>query len=324
MLAEITIEFLLNNPASIPQEWIDDLQSYYMKKDRKIAQYVDEIADYDSSLFYKLNPGNHTFNNREFETTIKVNADGFRAHTGSEKSPEVVFLGDSYTMGWGVNNDETFPSIISKTTGLRTLNTAVSSYGTVREMIVFNRLTTKHLKYVVIQYAFNDYWENSDYYFRHKLEVSEKAEYDATVDEHLSATKYFPLKHVSHFVRKWVNEKFPQPIIEEPSEESKPYVDQWRAFANVLKEMRIPESAEIVVVQVDNNDQQDVFLNPFRENLTTTDTNLAKKTHVLDLQVFLEEEHYFRLDGHLNVKGNQLVADTLSRFISHLEIDSEN
>ena len=77
-----------------------------MKKDRKIAQYVDEIVDYDSTLFYTLTPGNHPFNNCEFETTIEVSTKEFRDHPGSKNLPEVDFSGDTYSIEWAVTNDE--------------------------------------------------------------------------------------------------------------------------------------------------------------------------------------------------------------------------
>jgi hypothetical protein len=62
-----------------------------------------------------------------------VNTIGVRDNQRSLTQPEIVVAGDSYAMGWGVQQDESFPELIERRTGRRVLNAAVSSYGTVRE-----------------------------------------------------------------------------------------------------------------------------------------------------------------------------------------------
>ena len=49
-------------------------------------------------------------------------------------------LGDSYAMGWGVEQGESFPEILEAATGLRVLNAGVPSYGTPRELLMLERL----------------------------------------------------------------------------------------------------------------------------------------------------------------------------------------
>ena len=51
-------------------------------------------------------------------------------------------LGDSHAMGWGVEQEEALPQVLARKSGRKVLNAAVSSYGTVREMLMLDRLDT--------------------------------------------------------------------------------------------------------------------------------------------------------------------------------------
>jgi hypothetical protein len=318
-IAECSVAYLLNHPTSIPEGWVEDMRSYYMTKDRRIAQYVPELAHYDPKLFYRLNPGNHRFENREFSTALSVNSMGLRDDEGSLNRPEIVFLGDSYTMGWGVEAKDCFASIVEQQTGSRTLNTGISSYGTVRELELLKQIDTSALKLLVVQYSFNDFGENTDFYFSEiGYRPSSEEEYTTTVKEHADATAYFPLKHISHFARSWFETYFPPP--QEPqTEEELPYVDQWKAFANVLQKAAIPPHVPIVVIQVDSEHQQDVFIRPLKANVLQNDSLLPNRVHVLDLQQFLTDDHYYLLDRHLNAAGHAEVGRALSEFIASLQ-----
>ena len=65
-------------------------------------------------------------------------------------------------MGWGVNDDETFASIISSRVQVPVLNLGVASYGTVRELMrvrMHSRLDEANC--IFIQYSWNDFQENA-------------------------------------------------------------------------------------------------------------------------------------------------------------------
>jgi lysophospholipase L1-like esterase len=121
---------------------------------------MPECATYDETLTYTLRPGRCTFANREFITEYAINALGVRDDEQSMDQPRVVALGDSVTMGWGVEQHEAFPSVFERMTGWRTLNAGVSSYGTVRELRMLQRIDRRNLTHVLIQYSGNDVVEN--------------------------------------------------------------------------------------------------------------------------------------------------------------------
>jgi hypothetical protein len=79
-------------------------------------------------------------------------------------SPEIVVVGDSQAMGWGVSQDLTFSSLLENALGKPILNAAISSYGTARELKILERIDLSNLKFLIIQYSDNDYRENRTYY----------------------------------------------------------------------------------------------------------------------------------------------------------------
>lgn len=127
------------------------------------VQYLPDCARYDSELGYTLRPGSCVFENTGFSTEIDVNSAGYRDDEASLDAPEIVVLGDSQAMGWGVGQGKAFADIIEAETGRRTLNTGVSSYGTARELMTLDRLDRSNLKTVIIQYSDNDAHENRRY-----------------------------------------------------------------------------------------------------------------------------------------------------------------
>ena len=132
----------------------------YFYYDMNSIQYLPECARFDPHLGYTLKPGTCTFSDFEFSTKYSINSLGVRDTEAALNSPQVVVVGDSYAMGWGVEQNETFPKIIEAKTGLKVLNCSCSSYGTAREMMLLKKVKRDRLKYLIIQYCNNDYEEN--------------------------------------------------------------------------------------------------------------------------------------------------------------------
>ena len=128
-----------------------------------VVQNTD-CGKFDAGLFYTLRPGQCTFAsdafNSLFNVQLDVNSLGVRDEESALVAPEIVALGDSVTMGWGVKQDEPYPRLLSNLTHMKVLNAAVSSYGTARELKMLERIDTSHMKYLMIQWCSNDQGEN--------------------------------------------------------------------------------------------------------------------------------------------------------------------
>ena len=135
---------------------------YYLWE-ANLWQNKKECVQYDDKLLYKPSSGCR-FSNKEFSTQLTFSESG--RSTPSARSPEsgrpLIFAGDSDTMGWGVNDDETFASIIASKIEVPVLNLAVSSYGTVREIMRLRMHPRfQEANCIFIQYSWNDFHENS-------------------------------------------------------------------------------------------------------------------------------------------------------------------
>ena len=103
----------------------------------------------------------------EFEMVITTNAFGFRGAPIEQFPNEpVLFLGDSFTMGYGVNNGEEFPSLISARLAtlaepVPVVNMGVGKSGNGRWVKILNDIEGKvSPRLVVLQFLDNDFADN--------------------------------------------------------------------------------------------------------------------------------------------------------------------
>lgn len=126
---------------------------------------VRSCVQYDETVLYKPKPGRCAFRNTEFantfhfdDLTLRVTAP---AAAQATDAPRLLVLGDSHTLGWGVEDHETYASVLATAHGLPTLNLGVSSYGTARELMRLRALNVlRPQDAILIQYCENDRAEN--------------------------------------------------------------------------------------------------------------------------------------------------------------------
>jgi hypothetical protein len=188
---------MLRYPANVPTSILPAVRQYYNTVDQPYIQFMPDCARYDAKLTYTLKPGSCKFSAREFDTVVTVNSLGVRDDEQSLQAPAIAVLGDSVSMGWGVEDYETYASVIERETGIKVLNLAVSSYGTVREFDILNRVDASGVSTLIVQYSHNDMMENKTYIENgNHLPVMDEMAYEATRQKHLKHTRYFPAKHV--------------------------------------------------------------------------------------------------------------------------------
>ncbi len=173
------------------------------KNYRSIIQLDPLCARFDKEIGYTLKPGHCVFSNIEFKNDYFINSQGLRDTEEALHKPQVIVLGDSFSMGWGVNQQETYAKVLERESGLKVLNAAVSSYGTAREMMMLRRLDTSALKYLIIQYYENDYWENVIYYINRNSLPQDFMErnYRAAVTQYRAQKSYYWGKFTVDLIR---------------------------------------------------------------------------------------------------------------------------
>ena len=171
----------------------------------RTVHLLPECGEYDPELTYRLRPGTCIFSELEFSTSYEINSLGVRDDEQSLEAPEIVVLGDSFAMGWGVEQDEAFPSVLEERLGRKVLNTAVSSYATAREFGMLERIDLSHARYLIVQYASNDFEENHLYAVRDNRIPRRDADwYERQVADHTRNRSYRVGKYVYEVYRAWV------------------------------------------------------------------------------------------------------------------------
>tara|TARA_A100001037_G_C15085013_1_gene606223 strand:- start:197 stop:1252 length:1056 start_codon:yes stop_codon:yes gene_type:complete len=100
---------------------------------------------YESALRFKPGLAFRQVGN-EFDVQVTISEDGHRVPTHSG-NPEVIFLGDSFTFGHGLNDDETFPFIYCSKVAVTCANLGMSGTGTGWQLdILEDHLTSKNWK----------------------------------------------------------------------------------------------------------------------------------------------------------------------------------
>ncbi len=309
LLLELLVFYGLSRPSFIPRVLLPAFRLYYQSGDRKIIQ-VTSCGQYDSTLFYVLAPGTCQFSNREFNVSCHVNSRGLRDDEQSLSSP-IVVLGDSYAMGWGVEQDEAFPQVLEKISQQRVLNAGISSYGTAREVLLFNRLALPSVKTIFIQYHANDFDENQNFLIKHSLPVRSGDAYDSICRNIGTRNRYFPFKHLYG-----ISNAVTKQILYDPAT-GRSDAAAATTFLQVISNLNVDKQrVQLVVFKVDDYDYIDNgFINaidslaqrpPYREwNLST-----------LSIKDILGPSDYFVLDDHINREGHRKIGSKLAKALN--------
>lgn len=347
LLFALLLQFIVTNKfLSKHSSKIHHLSSVYYSFNINV-QFHPNCSQYDSELFYTMKPGSCKFVTSEFAVTHHNNIYGLRDMRNDISQTEIITLGDSFTLGYGVEQDETFAAVIEKNTGMKTLNAGISSYGTARESIMLDRLLKtgklSQLKYIVLQYCNNDYLENDKYVSNNfNLRVGPEfssidknsIEVDLMKDmispgnvayndivrkmqyygEHNSIRRIFYGNFITMFGRPKATFTY---TIKGATEDNK----QYRDFLDIVQKKIIgnkllPHNVKLVIFDIEPHNVS----NPFYQNIKgllqeKKYKNIKDRILLVNIPSILTNDDYYPLDGHTHVMGNKKVGDKISEFI---------
>ena len=287
-------------------------RNYYMRKDRRIVQFQPDCAVYDPGVTYTLKPSARcVVENREHRVEYAANRAGLRDDDLALDRPAIVFAGDSHAMGWGVAAAESFPKRIGVDLGLKTLNTAISSYGTARELAMVERLKLDGVKGLVIQYCDNDFDENTALANAGRLDILPEAKYRALVEAHGRDARYYPFK----FVRNLVSiARLAMPWRKPPPAPADTNAMEARAFLEVLlRHLPLLEGKAVVVLEINEHNRNDPKFVTAVNLLLSEPRFAALKPLVstVDVSATLTDADYYLLDDHMRPSGHAKVASVI-------------
>ena len=277
-------------------------------------QFNPDCARHDPELGYLLRPGSCRFTRSEFDISVQVNSFGLRDDEESLDAPEIIMLGDSHTMGLGVAAEASFSSLVEQDLQTKTLNAGISSYGTAREMMLFDRLDTTNAKYVVLQYCDNDYKENAAY-FRGDgdLDVMDQEEYVQWTARNEQQQESFLNPGLVVFGR--VTDKLAKFLT--AGQNGKAAVKEADAFQFILEKKKDSlENKTVIVFELNGHNKND---NRFVDNVSDRFEDSGLNIVFLRVGDILTDEDYFNLDSHMRPSGHRKMADAIVETIRLLE-----
>jgi hypothetical protein len=311
------VAFTKNQVLDVPV--LRDYQRYFYFQTRNILQNDNDCIEFDSKLIYRLKDGRCTFNNTEFQTTINVfnNQREVPASNGTSLHNSIAVLGDSYALGWGVSDDETFSNLVSADRKQKVQNFGVSSYGTYRELLAFTTSSDiGGVNIIVLQYCVNDLEENQTYLLGKYEKNSFRSIFSSMITEESAkkrknlltfdfARRAFtiPVNRIENAYARSVRTANDRVV------ESQAQMHQ-TTFESVIREFRDLGKYKVLVL---------VFGSPEDSNFRFEDkTKLSSLTNIHYLNLELEREDYFVLDDHWNKRGHSKVAGQILKKLQEL------
>lgn len=321
ILLEAAMYWLIRHPAVLrrfSRKLQNSISYLYVQGDRKIMQFQEGCGRYHPDLGYTLQPGTFVFAEIEFCNEYRINSLGVRDAEESLGEPEIVFLGDSFALGWGVDQSETFVKLLENKAQRKTLNTSVPSYGTVREMLMLRKVDRSQLKCLIIQYCGDDYDENRLFHANgNRPQIMRAATFKDLTTEHSKAKNYFPGKYIVLKIRKKMGE-WKQPAMTAGDN----HLSDVDLFLHVLKQnAHMLVDLPLIVFEMNGINQTNTFTLQLKGKIKLSgQMPFIRDMIVLDMSQYLEDRHFYVLDGHLNASGHGIVADILFQTITRAGI----
>lgn len=272
---------------------------YHQLGFRKIWQAQNECVGYDEELIYVPKIGKCLFKNPEFTTELNFTKEGRVSGNNiinDSKGKGIAVIGDSMAMGWGVNDNQTFASLLEKEINVKVYNLAVSSYATERSILrlkksnLLNKIDT-----IIIQYCPNDYGENLAHNSKKESDNS-KEKYEKIFVKEQSFLR--GLRKIARY-----SFKIPFEVITFKRDQL-----SWKGhdtlFEEIISKYDFLKDKKIIVMSMN---YQGGNFNDFPNNISLKLSNLRY------LDINYEDEDFFPLDMHLNDKGHKKIAKILSK-----------
>jgi hypothetical protein len=330
-IAEITFVQLLHDPSRIPGRFLGAFREYYGHYTCNLIEFDKNSSQYDPQLSYTFRPNDSfSFKNYEFDTYFRTNRLGLRdANTALEK-PQVIFLGDSYTMGWGVEQHETIASQVAAQTGKKTLNAGLASYATARELMSTSKMDLSAAEFIILQYSNNDSMENASYLQNNfRLPVRSAASYDSLCRSLKARISYYPLKHTFTLVRLLIRHAWRK------QSNADNLSSQYAGSSHDINQKTVNDFIQILAAFLSRNPGVKVivfdttghhikdrrFITMLEKNVKEDPANnkLFQNVYYVDIADDIDEADYFILDWHLNARGYQKISRKISEKIVSLQ-----
>lgn len=135
----------------------------YQRQSIELSDHMEPgMIVYDAQLGWKLKPywsGKH--HHYDYDVEYNINRDGFRGTDNHVKAGGISVVGDSFSFGLGVHDDETFTALLNKKNQNKIYNYSVPGYSTDQQLLLINRHRNEISQHVLlVVYLGNDIFDN--------------------------------------------------------------------------------------------------------------------------------------------------------------------
>lgn len=310
--------------------------------------------EYDKELGWKLIPNYEgRFVHRDFDIEVKTNSDGFRDREYQrEKTPDtvrIVSLGDSFTWGWGVENNEIYMEVAENILdGVEILNMGQNGYSTGQELLLLKRAVKAYSPdFVTLGFFINDLDENVAGRGKPLFDVvdgeikitepPESQTLELRVKSILVENSYlfvlinYGYERISRWLKQSPASNEHQALssrysiyMTEPNEEVE---KEWNVFENITHEMIDEIDGNLIIIYIPNRSEVELDKNAASKNngseesyarnrisqfALENDIRFVDLTETFRDKYKLGEAIYFEHDGHMTRMGHQRAGEVLA------------
>lgn len=324
----------------------------------KSYSYCNSYGDRDNQLGWVLKQShesclslkNHLRQKVFFDTQIFLNQYGFRDNSLlNESKPDIVFIGDSWTFGYGVDYQNTFASLVGSKTNMNILNMGVPNYSSLQSIFLYKRfedqfspkyiifLNPNTLKRALCSEEYYQYTLEPCYTLKNdevKIHFPNKTHMDFALNKKIYPSgfhtsgynffdfyfKYKPLEIFRNFLKRYglSIEDYTAEVETQDFTNSEIELIAKKELS-VLADLSNKET-KVINIMMDNNlyDKDQIMEMELNKNFSNFDNDWYKK-NVINKLLNAKNGGKIELDGHYNEEANEIIASEMVSLINSFE-----
>ena len=183
---------------------INDNVNYFFEPKIRDLNYDLGLVKYDDELGYVPTPYFEKTINRPRDgwndKKVSINSEGYRENDNNfSSSSNILAIGDSFTFGDQVSNDETWPACIERHTNIGVDNAGVFGYGSAQS-VLRAKIISKNKKYrfVILSILLDEDFKRDTLSFRNGfqkpavIKQNDELKFSSPAKKEFSGTKFLP------------------------------------------------------------------------------------------------------------------------------------
>ncbi len=262
----------------------------------------------------------------EYDAVTTITDQGYRA-PAVDGSPELVFLGDSFTFGYGLNDAETFPSLYCTEAARSCANLGLPGSGTLKQVERLEQFIDEsqwrpkevRLFFFGMSTSFsagNDFVDNYNREITREARlrgVPAKADPSRGLTERVIGLQGTILRYsnLARMLKFYAGPRLKATFVAEPGpQRMNKALESTRASLQRLDELSRRAGFEYDIYLL--VPAHDILRDTYKDTLATLQ-GVSPKQVIPTAELFLDSpaQYYYAFDGHLNPKGSKRIADFL-------------